>query len=622
MSSQQSISIQIKLNKLEGNDLDENHECAIRIFWSNDLTSITNRNEFCLLSPLSVGQTKNAVVTIPEYIIGNDDDDHTPNVITTYLYFYIFVNNSHFDEDKVISELHRGSARIQTKLLFNQKTKHTIEIYNAYNRTESIGSLSCLLDIDSINNNNPTQENEMNTDKLCLQLVGACDELYQPSSGYSYNEQNQIFIDFKSPFCDSLPLILWPLLATRVCYTNLSYLIRLSEIAYTLLGYTTLDTLNKLTTDESSELLAEMLILPTRCTLYVPDYERKKYRGQYESSPSDQWSRPGTFPSQHYMGVDCEDTTEWILELIYVLQNAYIPTSQRLLYKLQQIAKQYIFGLALGTLKYNNEYEGHAYIIGLSSHYVQSVIRNKSDSISISAAVPSGLLLETTNYTGSVWNPTVWRNQSSSAMDSYNQVNTFLESFQGKTYERYDRLIRYCMPASQVEKEKTYGDIVQFHTLDGLSVVFLSNRKTKLGVPVKDLLFYQLESDRFKIISDLSNHPNLISSLIQSTCHSMPRSFLPTFLSIDDGTQYTNTLKVQMGDYYHDKKVMSGYSKGLPTFTMRYFDYQHESTKIIQQLKKKKYNNPTILRIDLFHGFHKSTGSIILIQFDRSLEQQ
>lgn len=608
----ETIPLRISVD-IDGVEQDEDRACAILFFTTGQLEeqfydALQYSPQIC--APLLRG-------TETPYSLSIRSKPKFP----TYLHLYVFVTNSNLDENHAPSEIHRGSGKIFIQTLLSTSLHHTIQIYDSTNHN-SIGHVTVTLNSPrsggyfSFFSKASSQSGDIHS------LIKQCKALYDNNS-YSYDADKQVFYAITTPVGD-LPLIAWPVLATQVGYVDYDaqlFLTRLAKIAFQLQGYGTSDysILEKLSPDELSDLLGEMLTLVSRTTLYVPDYLRKASRGSQTTS-TDQWSRPGTFPRPECVAVDCEDSSNHVQEILYVLQHVKLVENHDflLLSYMQHVANQYVSALTLGTLyEAENKYSGHAYVICLPKDYMATVIQAKL--ANTRQWEWHCLAIETTNHNQSIWSESYWQSNDSALRSNYEEETAFMDSIGS---EKWERLLRYRTPAKIICDQTIYGEITQLHTTDGLSLACVSHDRTKLGVKAKDLLLLKLDSTNFHIISQVNEHTKkqLGENLPPSIFLRHP---LDDSVSTDDIVVDIEPARKPppMFVIEEDEEELASTTSSKARFSMRTIDFRNEHKELHALLKSKGKKNIKYTDIPLYEGL-TDNGSLTLIEFDLTNEKK
>lgn len=227
------------------------------------------------------------------------------------------------------------------------------------------------------------------------------------------------------------------------------------------------------------EIICEMALWQIRAKLYVYDTVRSPNGGRISC---DQWMRMGCFPDQALAGGDCEDFSVCILEFFRAWCG--IDLVSPVLNILQRTLLKYTGCLAIGQLRTSKGFASHAYVILLDSRYLQSLYHrsktNDKGAWSSTIEFQKALVLEGTCYTESTW-----RGLSTQNLDVLSTPNRELQlriKSEHRLYklqcglldvpefasnvDRYERMIKFRMPSSVVEKEMKYGKIFSLLTAD------------------------------------------------------------------------------------------------------------------------------------------------------------
>jgi hypothetical protein len=243
------------------------------------------------------------------------------------------------------------------------------------------------------------------------------------------------------------------------------------------------------------ELFCEMCMWQVRAKIYVFDTVRSPNGGR---EGCDQWLRMGCFPNQALAGGDCEDFSVSVLEFFQAFCGLRFVSP--LLNELQLEIIHYTACLAIGQLRTSKGFASHAYVLLLDSQYVRERHCNTrvADTSNARSGRPPGanrfrraLVLEGTCYTESTWRGLVQTSENALSTPNIQQQTALRR--ERETYRRqcrildtpefalnanrYERMIKFRMPASVVEQDRKYGKIFSLLTADFL----LDPHTTKLS---------------------------------------------------------------------------------------------------------------------------------------------
>lgn len=256
--------------------------------------------------------------------------------------------------------------------------------------------------------------------------------------------------------------------------------------------------------DLIGELICEMALWQVRAKLYVYDTVRSPNGGRISC---DQWMRIGCFPDQALAGGDCEDFSVCILEFFRVWCGLRLVSP--LLNELQRVLLRYTPCLVIGQLRTEKGFSSHAYVMLLDSKYLQHAHRSTlMQAKEAGLGMQRSLVLEGTCYTESTWRGLEAGNTG--PLGTPNIALQLRMKREHKVYktqcklmevpefasnpDRFERIIKFRMPAAVVEKERKYGKVFSLLTSDfvldkhshGLASMhwMLSSQKSEdLGVP-------------------------------------------------------------------------------------------------------------------------------------------
>jgi len=493
-----------------------------------------------------------------------------------YLHIYVFITDK---EERV--QLHKGSSRVEWKEIVNKKGA---EIDIKDNSNIKIGTIS-LLDIQfpeiwSYLLTPETVNPSIQAVKEATKISDKINRTVYQSGTYKFDPELQVFYSFFTPALDdSTPIITWPILATQKRSTEhisqYYFLKNLCHISFVLLGYQLTD-LSKLSVVDEAELFGETVTLILHTGTYIGDTVGKA------KTPTDQWSRPSTWPKLDIAGTDCEDTSNLIQELIHSFQIVPNYNHDPIYEVVQQTSQRYCNLLVLGTLKNTDtqQYEGHAYVTCIDQNYIDEVVRGKMER---SAPFFPTLVIETTNYSQTVWNEEYWKNRKKWEF-KYNKELEYKN--------RLPSLFRCKTPAFRIHEKGFYSKVTQLHSTDGLSVICLNG--STLGVEAFDLFMLKLKSDSFQIINNVTNIPKFI----REVCIDFPPSYLPSLLQEQkqEQKQQQSTIQEDISTKLH--------------LTLRTIDFKANE----KQIKKIFSSIPSTLFIDVVL-FNPPNGSFTLICF-------
>lgn len=266
------------------------------------------------------------------------------------------------------------------------------------------------------------------------------------------------------------------------------------------------------------ELISEMALWQVRSKLYVYDTVRSPDGGRL---PCDQWVRMNCFPDQALAGGDCEDFSVTLLEFCHVFAGLQLHSPA--LRHLQSVLLAYLPCLVIGQLATQGKApSSHAYVALLDANWVKTRVRGATFTPAQRKRLRPALVLEGTCYTESTWRSTQQdlsvdltatpeqQRQMSVRRDraAYAAQNQLLDTREAALYgQKYERAVKYRMPADVVHSERKYGKMFALLTADycvsskstSLDCVhwLLSSEQSerldvpRLGVPHADVAFYE-----------------------------------------------------------------------------------------------------------------------------------
>lgn len=284
-----------------------------------------------------------------------------------------------------------------------------------------------------------------------------------------YND-SQFYVYVDTPV-GRMPMLSFPLLATRIKSSDPEPLLwRLYQLAR----------MHGIDKDDEGELLAEMCTMMLRAMLYLPDTVRGDDGKEHVT---DQWSRLLCFPELELAGYDCEDGSELVLEILHVLKTAAKLTHPEL-QRLQKLLRDvYVPFLALGQLKTEGiECVPHAFVVLLDRAYAGFLL--KGDEV-YEHDLHSSIVIESTNYTESVWNNTQrhrarYSNPVDKLLDQQSNLETVLKTKTPMEVTKRDNM--YQSLTALMTAEFVEGEVGHW--------VMTSSQNNKVGVALKDLMDY------------------------------------------------------------------------------------------------------------------------------------
>lgn len=206
-------------------------------------------------------------------------------------------------------------------------------------------------------------------------------------------------------------------------------------------------------------------------------------------------------------GGDCEDFSVCILEFFRAWCGVQLVSP--LLNELQRRLLRYTPCLVIGQLRTEKGFSSHAYVMLLDAQYLQLAHHNQLQSAKNSAlGLQRSLVLEGTCYTESTW-----RGLQAGSTGPLGTPNIALQLRMKREHrvykmqcrlmeapefaanrDRYERIIKFRMPAAVVEKERKYGKVFSLLTADfvlrpghrelgSMHWMISSQRSEDLGVP-------------------------------------------------------------------------------------------------------------------------------------------
>jgi hypothetical protein len=231
--------------------------------------------------------------------------------------------------------------------------------------------------------------------------------------------------------------------------------------------------------EDDIELLNEIFTLPLRALLYQPDQERVT---QTETEDSDQWTRLSCFPDLALAAFDCEDGSEFVLELMSVFQRLEFRSPR--LRQLQLLFNRYQPCMAIGQLRSSSSTDcvPHAFVVCLDNAFFDEERKE---------SLRPAWVVESTNYAAATWT----RPSSSSALARYKASEQLLARIRGSE-TRNRALLKTKTPMTLAKEQHMYRSLtallVVFRNGDAKHLVMKTTRNGKgVGIELDQLLTYQ-----------------------------------------------------------------------------------------------------------------------------------
>ncbi len=423
------------------------------------------------------------------------------------------------------------------------------------------------------------------------------DEVKNYYKNYTHNNE-AFFCKVVSPMGD-LPLLSWTLLTTQIYARNSeaqSYFSHLLDISLDRLGLTLSDCVPK--KPFLSDILAEMVLWQERAKVYSYDTSRTS---EHQHIGSDQWTRLGCMPDQRIATGDCEDFAESMLETLYQFKRTQFSPQCTELLAVQDHLKHYTSCLTIGQLKSDSGYVGHAYVTLLDQRWLRDLVKfDKSrkpkffesnfQTFKREALYPP-IFLEGTAYTQSTWSlQNLKQNKDDIRLYSNSQL-IFNTTETMRDPEKWERIIKFRIPASTIMSSQKYGqvytllaaDLYAYEMKEYNAVQLLlsesndknnADEKPSVGANQQALAVY---SPKIKIDCALRWRPNQVRQMLH-LLRDMPNT---SFASPPQLTQDT-MLQYQKNMCFNSK------NNKVAEFDIRLVDFQQFEKSIrlaVQQLK-------------------------------------
>lgn len=343
------------------------------------------------------------------------------------------------------------------------------------------------------------------------------------------HDDMQYFVYVETP-TGRLPLVSFPLLVTCLKVDESkaeTMLLLLMKVACVQLNIE--EEVYMLNNVKAANVIGEMATLITRALLYVPDASRGG-EGDRETI-TDQWARLGCFPDLGLVGFDCEDGAEQVLEILHVLK--YAKLKDLSLRKLQNVMKRYTPFLAVGQLRISkDEIVAHAFVIVLDTHYVDYLvaIRDGSSQTAVAVNLWPPMLIESTNYTQSVWSRDSSDDEFREHIDRYLTEQMFFDCFEDGNRKKWEFLIRVRTPVTIINRQNAYPPLSALLTADyqnGNKLIhFLCTKngsQNRVGLDIADLMSYNMQ---VKVKEAINITPEEIR-ILKDTLSELPPSRFP-----------------------------------------------------------------------------------------------
>jgi hypothetical protein len=507
-------------------------EYILFLFASVDIQDNPLLNKYINLKPAKIAKTSFCVRVNPN--------------IPYKLHSWLFVNSK--DSDGIFTQTLLATGEIKFQDLVSTNKTNSIQLKDIKLNKQATITIACTHS-DHLNDYDfASMENQPNRDLLTLGSTSHpltthyLNQIYEVYDTVKH-EHNQKFA-YIDTHCGRIPLLAFPLLATQIRPTKLEANALLDRLFFYSCNHLGLNknAIIKLPLEMKMELICEMLTLIPRFLIYELDYIRT---GKTTTKPVDQWTRLLAFPILGLAAYDCEDGAELILELIHVFKYTKLePTEQEVLFHLQTLLQSYTPFLTLGLLNEGNGVTPHAYVILLDSNYVNHQILKNSTTTTEIKYNPT-CILESTNYTQSVW---ALNNNNTS--DKFTENNNPLpKNLQNE--QKWQRMVKFKMPATVVRRENMYGTITALLTADHISpnsnlIAFHSlmcssrsdSKQPSVGIEIQSLVSFSSDIEARTLMSLNENETNEFQNQLLSE---FPPSILPKVVGVRPSRNPTDT---------------------------------------------------------------------------------
>lgn len=479
------IKLEIQLKEIINPRVDDQY--TLFLFASSDIQQQPELNKYISLPPNKIIKTSFCLTIYPN--------------LPYKLHTWLFVTCKDIDGLKTQTLLATGEIKMK-QLLYNLNS-NPITLKDIKTNTQANITILCpnATKLKYINIDHSKDIVDLNRDELRLGNTNPMHPVAKRYLDQIYNVYNQVKHEHYQKFayidthCGRIPLLAFPILATKIrpsATTGSTLLERLLNYSCLNMGLN-VNYLVSQSLNIKMEIICEMLTLIPRMLLYELDYIRTG-SAINKITNCDQWTKLGVFPTLGLAAFDCEDGAELILELFHVFKYTQLDTNKSpVLFHLQQLLNSYTPFLCLGLLNDSNvNLTPHAYVILLDSNYVNHQILHYPN---ITTNYSPTCILESTNYTQSVWN----LSDSTTQEEELQEYDTTAEEIPIKSLNRQDnkwqRMIKFKMPLAVIKKENMYNTITAIltadhHTPDHKTVSFhvlLSDQVTsELGVSITD----------------------------------------------------------------------------------------------------------------------------------------
>lgn len=426
---------------------------------------------------------------------------NNPSTCTDY-HFWIFVINHGDDEDHLEVEKHLASGSIAVHDFLetdeiecvlhsiDQRSQGTLTLFHDQLRSNPILKRAIS------RSRSRSSKNESNVSNEWIQKAR---DVY---------EQKRVEFDDQSVFYsmgvhggEDLPIIAFPILSTMIQYK----VKEAEEFFVHLIAMTSevhqIDIMHPdvhLDEVHMANFFGYMMNMIPRTLMYCNDSVRSSV---LHSAEVDVWSRLLCHPHLELASFDCEDGSQLILELCYVLKHLTNYQSS-ILDLFVKFAQHYtFFGIQLKIKPGGNRYIGHYACIGLDQDFVDYLIGTPEVEFTPDEYYP-GLFLESTGSVEACWGKEYWAD-----IEVQKQL---LETYEltldvaGKCTEPYfERSKSILMPSFYAKEHAVYGKIAHMQTADhregeGLHLVLKhpspkTHGKYKIGIDLHHLLQFEIE---------------------------------------------------------------------------------------------------------------------------------
>jgi hypothetical protein len=303
--------------------------------------------------------------------------------------------------------------------------------------------------------------------------------------------------------------------------------------------------LSSFSIEEIGNVIGDMVTLPGRCLIYIPDTDRgegrrsapqARSRWTNNSAPlggegaADQWIPLSYQPRFGRLGYDCEDHSHFILYLLYALQTRSTWTHPDL-QTIYTFLQHYFIAQAMSTIReQGSTYGAHVMVVCTDCRYIETMMTQHKPFHSSHGTIMPLLVIDSTQHSDSVWTRESMSRVPSEGGVTASLRRRILASWPSATEMPY-RVMKSRISVGEMHhvSMSRYGTVSQLLgvTPNGTATHVMLGQHTKVGVTLSTLAAYDdTKTYMTPIVIAALNEQMSRVSLVESAKH-IPYGHMP-----------------------------------------------------------------------------------------------